>query len=690
MFFSCTLVVGQKRLGKTYFKAGRYQDALTAWKNVRNLDRDKDILALRGIAYYNTHQPLLCIQDMAMVYKKKPGDIRSLKYAAMSYMTLYDYKEASRFFKVYLNALKPGDKDYDWTIHQIRRCGLAINYMYKEPVAFVENLLEPVNTAYDELKPVISPTQSGRLYFSSNREGSTGGLRNEEGFEDKIRGQYHFDMYQTQLNDGRYEKPGLFLPLLNGPKHDILQAISPDGQTAYYLKSDYLNGGILYADTFRQNHVKGSPSQRADLPLDTENGDRDLFWVNDSLILFASKRTGGYGGYDLYFCQNVGGQWQKPRNLGRNINTPFNEISPFLVSSGDILFFSTDKTETLGGFDVFKSYFREEEWTAPVSLHFPVNSSRDDIDFVISPDGSYGLFSSNRTQAISGYDIFICFFNEPVYEQLEKVRLPEFAFIQEEPEVHTSVAGPSQQGTEKVTTATERFFMSKTLTFEDNEITLNPRNYNILKTLADVLQIYPDVDVLLISHTAERGNNYTDMFFSIKRAEVVASELSEKLRISPERVHFLGCGSDFPYHKSTGKSSQKTFGQNNNRIEILLINETYPGLHVSYDFVQGKEKSNNWERLHEVLKGLFYKIELGESYFPMNYNIIVEDPSLVTIEKIADGPYPYYYGIFKDIKSARESGVDGRIVPFYKGKRISKDDIQNWVEKFPELKNIYD
>lgn len=685
--FSCSLIRGQKNLGKKYFMAGRYHDALEAWSGVRNLERDFNILLLRGIAHYQTQKPLLCIRDMSEVYKKKPWKTISLKFAALSYMSLYDYEEASRFFKAYLNDLKPGDRDYIWTIHQIRRCGQARNFKYKEPVAFVENLKEPVNSIYDEVKPIMSPTQSGRIYFSSNREGSSGGLRNEKGLEDPIHGRYHFDMYQSALNKGQYQKPQIFLPLLNGPRHEILQAISQDGQTVYYVKSDNPEKGALLSDTFSLNQVQSYQSSMADVPLNIEKGDRDLFWVNDSLIIFSSRRYEGLGGYDLFYCQNTGGEWQTPINLGSPINTPHNEISPFLVNSGDILYFSSDKIETLGGFDIFKSHFIEEAWVEPVSLNYPVNSANDDIDFVISEDGTYGLFSSNRVSFVSGYDLYVSFFNEPVYGQLERVHQPEFILIQKQDDKEEYIDNTTSENN---VPDIERFYMSKTLFFDGNDMTLNPKNHKILNTLADFMLIYPELEVLFISHTYPKVNNYTDMFFSAKRAEMIAEEWIAKHKLSENRVHIIGCGSDYPFYERKGLPENNYNMDNNNRTELVLISHSYPGLHVSYDFDQVTEKQKNWERLHDGLKGLLFKIEIGESYFPMNYNVIVDNASYVTVGKNGDGPFLYYYGMYKDIETARNSPIEGQIVPFYKGKKIGKENVHLWLKQFPELNGMYD
>lgn len=676
---------GQKKIAKKYFEAGRYPEASEAFQRVKKLEKKVDLLVLRGITHYYTNNLDACISDMSLANSKNSEDNRRLKYAGLSFMSKYDYKEAAYLFKLYLKTLTPQDKDYGWTANQIKRCGHALGYKYKEPLAFVENLNTPVNSVQDELKPIFSPTYFNKLYFSSNRQEATGGLRNFKGLSDNIKGRYYLDMFQVDLLNGQYEEPQIFLPLLNSPKHEILQSINSEGQIAYYIKSEDFHYGILYSDTFELNKVKNTQTKRVDLPFYSEKGDKDLTWVNDSLFLFSSKMLGGYGGYDIYFCQRINNVWQTPQNIGSEINTIDNEISPYLVNSGDILFFSSDKTQTLGGFDIFKSIFEGNQWSAPSSLNYPINSSRNDINLVLSPDGSFGLFSSNRADAIGGYDIYIAYFNEPVYEQLEKVSQPEFI----------SYLSKNQEGYENKqifedednkASRIPREFISKSLLFRDNETVLSPNNKIIIKTLANIMTLYPETEVVLVSHTIPKSNNYSDMYFSIKRADIVIEEL-KGLKIAKDRIYSIGCGSDFPFSLVQDSDGKQTDRLINNRIEIRLINESYPNLNVVYDFEMNNIEAapSNWLKLHRGLTGLFYKIEIAESHFAMNYTVIADDPSWITIEKYDNEPFKYYYGLFEDLKSVEKSGVKGNIIPFYKGKRISTEEIDQWLDKFPEL-----
>ncbi len=679
-------IMAQKRLGTKYYKVGRHHDALSSWQKVKKIDKDIDLLILKGISNYHTNNLDACIRDMSLAHSKKTKDNRVFKYAGLAYMSKYDYKEASNFFKSYLNTLKSKDKEYWWAVHQIKKCGLAINYTYKMPEGFVENLNIPVNTLYDELKPIISPNHEDRFYFNSNRKSATGGLRNKKSLSDEKKGIYHFDMFKTEVFNGQYEDPSIFLPILNSPQHDILQGFSEDGEIVYYIKSkNFFQGELLY-EKFDLEKIQGNTKLELNIPFHSEAGDRDLFWVHDNLFLFSSLEHEGFGGYDIFYCQMIDGQWQSPVNMGSEINTKDNEISPFLVNSGDVLFFSCDKTETLGGFDIYKSANIDNKWSEPQSLNFPINSPRDDLDMFISPDGSYGLFSSNRAESIGGHDIYIAYFNEPIYEQREKTNQPFFTQLNSDiiDEKEVSFVLEDIQNS-----SIQRDFKSNSLTFKQGEMTLNPNNLNTLKTLTEILVLYPDLNVLLVSHTTPNSNNYTDLYLSNKRSEIVINELINN-KISKDRLNSVGCGSTFPINQTLKPENSSNSNPNNDRMEIILTQNNYKGLRILYDFENLilPEKDNNWNNLHRSFQEMTYKIEIAQSFISFDYNSLVTDPSLVTIEKNNNSSFSYYFGLFNDIETAKLSTVKGTIVPFYKGIKLKKEEYFKYFDQYPELENL--
>jgi hypothetical protein len=112
-------------------------------------------------------------------------------------------------------------------------------------------------------------------------------------------------------------------------------------------------------------------------------------------LFFASDMPGGQGGSDIYFCESVDGNWSTPVNMGPNVNSTGTDNYPCIHSSGR-LYFASNRTGGTGGLDVYSSDFREGSWETPVRLPEPVNSSSDDFGFIAQPDLQTGYFTSNR------------------------------------------------------------------------------------------------------------------------------------------------------------------------------------------------------------------------------------------------------------------------------------------------------
>jgi outer membrane protein OmpA-like peptidoglycan-associated protein/tetratricopeptide (TPR) repeat protein len=127
---------------------------------------------------------------------------------------------------------------------------------------------------------------------------------------------------------------------------------------------------------------------------------------NGNLLYFVSDMAGGYGGTDLYVCTRDSMKWSSPVNLGPGINTFGNEMFPF-ISHDDDLYFASDGHPGFGGLDVFISHLEDDNWSPPENLGKPVNTSYDDFSLYISNDGTQGVFSSNRPGGIGSDDLYL-------------------------------------------------------------------------------------------------------------------------------------------------------------------------------------------------------------------------------------------------------------------------------------------
>ena len=126
-------------------------------------------------------------------------------------------------------------------------------------------------------------------------------------------------------------------------------------------------------------------------------------------LYFASNRSGGYGGSDIWkTVLRDDGSWSPPENLGEMINTADDEMSPYMHADGQTLYFSSKGHPGLGGADLFMSRRQADEtWSRPQNLGYPINTPADEINLIVDPDGLRAYISSDLPQGKGGYDIYM-------------------------------------------------------------------------------------------------------------------------------------------------------------------------------------------------------------------------------------------------------------------------------------------
>ena len=135
--------------------------------------------------------------------------------------------------------------------------------------------------------------------------------------------------------------------------------------------------------------------------------DRQPFITRDGRTLFfVSDRGNGEGGFDIWYSRKVGTGWSPPQNLGPSINTPFNEATPYLNEAGNTLYFASDGWGGFGGYDLYQSEGAIDNWSEPVNLGAPINSTYNDVGGIWLDNDSLVYFTSNRPGGPGSYDIY--------------------------------------------------------------------------------------------------------------------------------------------------------------------------------------------------------------------------------------------------------------------------------------------
>lgn len=265
--------------------------------------------------------------------------------------------------------------------------------------------LESLNTKYAEYAPVYS---NGYLYFSSNRQG---------GKTYKGTGTPFTDIYRVKSKGAKVDL-GTLKALdakINDP--DINEGsitVSSNGSTIIYAKansgkSSGTNEVNLYFTRYR-NGEWSNPRPLSVNGKDTWDSTPALS-SDGTTLYFSSNRSGGHGGLDLYTAKlDRKGRWVDIRNMGPQINTPGNELFPYVGETG-ILYFSSDGLPGFGGLDIFQAT-RNSGHIVLDNLGSPVNSDYDDFGlFLFNP--SRGFFTSNRKGGKGDDDIYTFVNDDP-------------------------------------------------------------------------------------------------------------------------------------------------------------------------------------------------------------------------------------------------------------------------------------
>jgi len=412
--------IEEKRLrAKDFYVNGKYEEALSVLTNERELRRnDPEGRFLIALSYYHLNQleeAERYLQDLLDTENPFP---EVLLYLGRTYHARNQFEEAGNYYKSYLKNIDRRHRNRPMVQDAVRRCANGLRLQFRQPLAYAENLGNLVNTADDEFGPIPSLTRPGRLYFTSARPGNLGGPRDPIGRPDKQYGRHFTDIYYTTILQGVWKDVRPMHYFLNSPRHEVILGFADNGRSMYYFQGNALDYGQVLVDSFRQGGQVLSTNPFLG-PIDQVAGIAPPFFSQGKVVIFASKRPGGYGGYDLYRTERRQGRWTPPKNLGPNINTAYDENFPFLARDGRTLYFSSnDKKKSMGGFDIFKSVYltEQERWATPYNLGLPVNSAGDDTHFRLARDGYTAFFTSNRKDGYGQRDLYTAYFFEYLSE----------------------------------------------------------------------------------------------------------------------------------------------------------------------------------------------------------------------------------------------------------------------------------
>jgi len=198
------------------------------------------------------------------------------------------------------------------------------------------------------------------------------------------------DLYFSQKKNNRWQKARP-LDNLNSNYREGASAISADGHQLVFTVCGP-SGCDLYES--RKTGTQWGKPQILSGAINTKGWEaQPSLSADGNELYFVSDRAGGLGGYDIWHSKkNEKGEWTKAVNAGSPVNTPFDEIAPYIHVNGSNLYFASNGLAGMGGYDIYVSE-KDKEWGKPMNMGVPLNDCNDQYSFAVTGDGTSAFFS---------------------------------------------------------------------------------------------------------------------------------------------------------------------------------------------------------------------------------------------------------------------------------------------------------
>ena len=361
------------------------------------------------------------------------ADVKCYYYLGEIYYGREEWKKAAEYYDQFLTSDLEGQKrvtkdDFDHAEQMYERAKFN-NRIFSNEVPFDPKPVKGISTARDEYLAVLSPDHE-MMFFTRKvkKESKQTAWEPEDNYEEEF-------IVSHRKTENVFEKGKAMPEPFNQEKNEGGATITIDNKDLYlticspvkgYYNCDICHShydGEKWSDIEPLGEKVNNDDTWETMPTVTSDGDK---------IYFVSDRSGGYGGYDIYFTKkDSSGNWSEPVNAGPSINTSGDESSPYIHTDSKTLYFSSrDRYEKdadqlypghkgVGGYDIFYIRLGEDQETEPNNIGYPINTEDDELGFFVSTDGKKGYFASNKYSKGGDYDIF--YFD--LYEEAQPERV---------------------------------------------------------------------------------------------------------------------------------------------------------------------------------------------------------------------------------------------------------------------------
>jgi outer membrane protein OmpA-like peptidoglycan-associated protein len=542
------------RNAEAHFIEKEYHSALDVYKQILPLDSlNSNIHFLTGYCYMKIgSSPALQIRHFEKAvlsineYYREGSHFETAApplaffLLGKSYLRNYEFDKAIEAFNKYKSLLdKLSFAEIEYTNMFINSSELA-REMVKNPrrVEFI-----PLSHTRIEGKSVSHPVISG--------DGSVMVMR--------ITGSEGTQTAMLQEKDDVWSGPVIIDDQLDMPDSYYPTSLSWDGKELYLVSTSGFTPDI-YTSVY--DGASWSEAKSIGSPINTGYSETHASISADNQTLyFTSDRKNGWGGMDIYMSvRNERGRWSKPENLGAEINTYYQEETPFILGNDSILYFSSEGHETIGGFDVFTAQKNKDGTFSDVrNLGYPISTPGDDLFYNPGWDENMNYYARGRESNESTDGIYAVVWLEE--EDTVTLTGPGSILAEAEsvstaggipPTVNQAVTETAASSAEKTIRVTDPekkdgtyYYVSGRILFDYNSTALSEEAEKEVSYVADMMKTYRDISIELVGHTDSKGSSAYNAMLSEKRAMGVKDYLVGK-GVSGDRIKVVAAGEHNP------------------------------------------------------------------------------------------------------------------------------------------------
>lgn len=516
-----------------------------------------------------------------------PDSIVSLRLGQM-YQKSGKYMDAIRHYNDFL-LLNP---ESQLALNGIKGCELAPQWK-QNPNRYIVKRMEKFNSRRGEFCPMLYGEKYDQLYFTSSRT-PKGANKDKDETISAITGQRNNDFFLVKQDEqGNWLAPVELEDEVNTEFDEGTPSFSKDGNTMYYTYCAQDPEGPRTSEIYvsTRSSAKWGKGTRASIVKDSVTAlGHPAVSPDGKYLYYVSDAVGGFGGKDIFRSRLVGNDFGPMENLGPDINTPGDEMFPY-VRDSVTLYFASNGHPGMGGLDLFKATQDSTGKWHVENLKAPINSMGDDFGITFEGNKEKGFFSSNRNDA-RGYDHLYSFelpiitiFIEGIVSDVdenpiedatvrivgkdglnEKVLAKKDGTYRVELErdiryvMMASARGYLNQNFELKTGPEEKnetyivdFYLSpiskpvviENIFYDFDKATLRPESQKALDEMIKMLNDNPNVTIELGAHTDRKGSDQYNERLAQRRAQSVVDYLIAG-GIEKERLEAKGYGESVP------------------------------------------------------------------------------------------------------------------------------------------------